>query len=195
MATPVAVQGSPGPASVTDIAAFFFKVGALTFGGGLTMIAFIQEQVVNQFHWLTPQEFIDGLALGQFTPGPILMVAAYVGYKVAGVTGAIVGAAAIFLPSFILMLSILPVFDRVRKLVWTKAAMKGIGPAVIGSLTVSLMQLAPHALPDLFAVVILAATIVALLVWRVGAVKLMVAGSILGVLRSRLLSLGAKAAL
>jgi chromate transporter len=194
-AAPVAVQGSPGPASVTDIAAFFFKVGALTFGGGLTMIAFIQEQVVNQFHWLTPQEFIDGLALGQFTPGPILMVAAYVGYKVAGVTGAIVGAAAIFLPSFILMLSILPVFDRVRKLVWTKAAMKGIGPAVIGSLTVSLMQLAPHALPDLFAVVILAATIVALLVWRVGAVKLMVAGSILGVLRSRLLSLGAKAAL
>lgn len=192
---PVAVHATPGPVEVTDIAAFFFKVGALTFGGGLTMIAFIQEQVVNQFHWLTPQEFIDGLALSQFTPGPILMVAAYVGYKVAGLAGAMAGAAAIFLPSFILMLSILPVFDRVRNLVWTKAAMKGIGPAVIGSLTVSLMQLAPHALPDLFAVVILAATIVALLVWRVGAVKLMVAGSILGVLRSRLLSLGAKARL
>jgi chromate transporter len=93
------------------------------------------------------------------------------------------------------MLSILPVFDRVRKLVWTKAAMKGIGPAVIGALAISLLQLAPHALPDLFALVILAATIVALLVWRVGAVKLMVAGSILGVLRSRLLSLSAKAAL
>jgi chromate transporter len=180
---------------VTDVAAFFFKVGALTFGGGLTMIAFIQEQVVNQFHWLTPQEFIDGLALGQFTPGPILMVAAYVGYKVAGLAGALVGAAAIFLPSFILMLTILPVFDRVRKLVWTKAAMKGIGPAVIGSLAVSLLQLAPHAFPDLFAIVILVATVVALLVWRVGAVKLMVAGSILGVLRGRLLSLGAKAVL
>ena len=121
------------------------------------------------------------------------MVAAYVGYKVAGLAGAIAGAAAIFLPSFILMLSILPVFDHVRKLVWTKAAMKGIGPAVIGTLTVSLMQLVPHALPDLPAILILAATLVALLVWRVGAVKLMVAGSILGVLRSRLLSFGAKA--
>jgi chromate transporter len=192
---PVAVQGTPDSAGVTDIAAFFFKVGALTFGGGLTMIAFIQEQVVNQFHWLTPQEFIDGLALGQFTPGPILMVAAYVGYKVAGLAGAIVGAAAIFLPSFILILSILPILDRVRKLIWTKATMKGIGPAVIGALAVSLAQLAPQALPDLFAIVILAATIVALLVWRVGAVKLMVAGSILGVLRSRLLSFGAKAVL
>src|SRR5713226_2000775 len=189
-------QVSPLSPSVTDIGVFFFKVGALTFGGGLTMIAFIHEQVVNQFRWLTPQEFIDGLALGQFTPGPILMVAAYIGYKVAGLAGAMVGAAAIFLPSFILMLSILPVFDRVRKLVWTKAAMKGIGPAVIGVLAVSLLQLAPHALPDLFAIVILAATIVTLLVWRIGAVKLMIAGSILGVLHSRLLSLpGARAAL
>ena len=193
--TPVAVQSTPGSAGVTDIAAFFFKVGALTFGGGLTMIAFIQEQVVNQFHWLTPQEFIDGLALGQFTPGPILMVAAYVGYKVAGLTGAMVGAVAIFLPSFILMLSILPVFDRVRKLVWTKAAMKGIGPAVIGALAVSLSQMTPHALPDLFAIVILAATIVALLVWRIGALKLMIGGAVLGVLRTRLLSLGARAML
>lgn len=70
-----------------DIGVFFFKVGAFTFGGGLTMIAFIQEQVVNQFHWLTPREFVDGLALGQFTPGPILMVAAYVGFKLAGIVG------------------------------------------------------------------------------------------------------------
>jgi chromate transporter len=60
------------------------------------MIAFIQDQVVHQLHWLTPQEFIDGLALSQCTPGPILMVAAYVGYKVLGIAGAVVGAAAIF---------------------------------------------------------------------------------------------------
>ena len=59
-----------------EVAAFFFEVGAFTFGGGLSMLAFIQEQVVNQFGWLTPQEFVDGLALGQLTPGPILMLAA-----------------------------------------------------------------------------------------------------------------------
>lgn len=192
---PAAVQVVRNGAGVIDVAVFFFKVGALTFGGGLTMIAFIHEQVVNQFHWLTPQEFIDGLALGQFTPGPILMVAAYVGYKVAGLAGAAVGAAAIFLPSFVLMLSILPALDRVRKLVWTKAAMRGIGPAVIGVLAVSLFQLAPHALPDPMAIAILVTTVAALLVWRVGAVRLMIAGSVLGVLRSRLFSLpGARAA-
>src|SRR5437016_2035584 len=78
--TPVPVVaaplGTPLAASLTEVSAFLLKVGTFTFGGGLTMIAFIQEQVVTQFHWLTPQEFIDGLALGQFTPGPILLVAA-----------------------------------------------------------------------------------------------------------------------
>jgi chromate transporter len=162
----------------------------------LTMVAFIQEQVVNQFHWLTQREFIDGLALGQFTPGPILMVAAYVGYKVAGLGGAAVAATASFLPSFIVMLAILPMFERVRTLVWAKAAMRGVGPAVIGVLAVFLVRMAPHALPDPFAVVILMGTLIALLAWRLGAMKLMMAGAGLGVLRSRLLSLpGARATL
>lgn len=181
----VAVQ-APG---LLDVGAFFLKVGALSFGGGLSLIAFIQEQVVNQYHWLTQREFINGLALGQFTPGPILMVSAYVGYKLAGISGAAVAAAAIFLPAFVLMLSILPAFERARKLLWTKAAMKGIGPAVIGVLAVSLLQMAPHALPDPIAIGLFVGTVVAMLAWRVGALKLMVLGAVLGVVRERLLSL------
>src|SRR5262249_66226 len=91
---------TPGPRSVLDIGADFLEVGACTMGGGLTMIAFIQDQVVGEFGWLTPREFVDGLALGQLTPGPVLMIAAYVGYKVAGIAGATVAAGAAFLPSF-----------------------------------------------------------------------------------------------
>jgi len=147
-------------------------------GGGLAMIAFIQDQVVAQFGWLTPNEFIDGLALGQLTPGPILMLAAYVGYKAAGVTGAAVAAGAAFLPSFILMLAILPVLERVRRLTW------GMGPAVVGILAVSLFRLAPHALPDLFAVAILIVSLVALIIYRLGPLRLMIAGSSLGALRA-----------
>lgn len=185
-ATAASAQGTAG---LLDIGAYFFKVGALTFGGGLTMIAFIQEQVVNQLHWLTPREFVDGLALGQFTPGPILMVAAYVGYKLAGIAGAIVAGAAIFLPSFILMLSILPVYERVRKLLWMKAALKGIGPAVIGTLTVSLAQMAPHAVPDSYAAIIFVCAVAALLWWRAGAIKMMLGGALFGFLRDRITSL------
>ena len=193
----------PGNASISgqapallEIGSFFLMVGAFSFGGGLTLIAFIQEQVVNQYHWLTHREFIDGLALGQFTPGPILMVSAYVGYKLAGIAGAAVAAAAIFLPAFVLMLTILPAFERARKLLWTKAAMKGIGPAVIGVIAVSLFRMAPHALPDPIAIGFFLATVAAMLAWRVGAIKLVVLGALLGMARDRLLSLpGIRAAL
>src|SRR5262245_13661304 len=176
----------PNPKSLLDLGTYFLTVGAFTIGGGLTMIAFIQDQVVAQFGWLTPREFIDGLALGQLTPGPVLMVAAYVGYKVAGIAGATVAAVAAFLPSFVIMLVILPVLDRIRQLTWMKAVMRGMSPAVIGVLAVSLVRLAPAALPDLFAVVILIATLAALVILRVGAFKAMIAGAVLGLLRSQL---------
>jgi chromate transporter len=175
----------PNAKSLMDLGAYFFTLGAFTIGGGLTMIAFIQDQVVGQFGWLTPREFIDGLALGQLTPGPVLMIAAYVGYKVAGIAGATVAAVAAFLPSFVIMLVVLPVLDRVRQLAWTRAVMRGMGPAVIGMLAVSLVRLAPAALPDLFAVVILVATLAVLVALRAGAFQAMIAGAVLGVLRSQ----------
>jgi len=72
---------SPGGPRLWEVGVFFFKVGAFTFGGGLSMLAFMQEQVVNQLGWLTPKEFVDGLAVGQLTPGPPLMLAAFIGFK------------------------------------------------------------------------------------------------------------------
>ena len=173
------------PADLTHLGLFFFKVGALTFGGGLTMLAFIQEQVVHQLHWLTPHEFLDRLALGQCTPGPMVMVAAYVGYTVTGIAGAAVAAAAVFGPSFVLMFSMLPVFERVRTLVWTRAAMRGVGPAVIGVMAVFLVRMAPHALPDLWTMTILLGTLIAFLAWRLSPITLMGAGAVVGVVRSR----------
>ena len=174
------------PVTLGALAAFFFKVGAFTVGGGLAMLAFIQQQVVEQLHWLTAREFVDGLALGQLTPGPILMLAAYVGYKLAGVAGAAVAAGAAFLPSFVIMLAVLPVLDRVRALAWVRAVMDGVGPAVIGVLAVSLVRLVPHAVPDWPAAVVLALTLAALLLTRLGPFRLLLAGGLAGVLRERL---------
>jgi len=190
-ATAAAGAGADAP-SVVDLGSFFVMVGAFSFGGGLTLIAFIQEQVVNQYQWLTHREFIDGLALGQLTPGPILMVAAYVGYKVQGMAGALVAAIAIFLPAFVLMLTVLPVFARVRALLWTQAVMKGIGAAVIGVLAVSLLQMAPHALPDRFAIAIFVGAVGAMLAWRVSAIKAMLVGAMVGVARDRVSAIMAR---
>jgi len=117
------------------------------------------------------------------------MIAAYVGYKTTGLVGAIVCALAKFLPSFIFMLTILPVFNRLRNLHWMKAAMKGVGPATIGVLSVSLLQLAPHAVPDYFAVLIFLCALGAMFIWQIGLLRLIFSGAFLGVLHHKVLSL------
>ena len=163
-----------------DIGAFFFKVGAFTFGGGITVLAFVQDQLVHQLRWLTPQEFLDGLALGQLTPGPILMLAAYVGYKLAGIAGAIVGAFAIFAPAFVLMLSVVPVMERVRQLAWIRSAMRAISAGVIGVISVSLAHMAPHAVPDAFTASLTLLTVAGMLAWSLGPLPLMLGGALAG---------------
>ena len=170
----------PAP-TLWNIGSFFFHAGAFTFGGGITVLAFVQDQVVNQLHWLTPQEFLDGLALGQLTPGPILMLAAYVGYKLSGMAGAVAGASAIFLPSFILILSVMPILNRFRELAWIRAAMRAISAAVIGVISVSLAHLAPHAVPDAFTALLMALTVAGMLLWSVGPLALMLGGGAIGV--------------
>jgi chromate transporter len=167
-------------AGIGDIALFFFGVGAFSFGGGLSMLAFMQEQVVNQMHWLTAREFLDGLALGQLTPGPILMLAAFVGYKLAGIVGALAAAVAIFLPSFLLMLALLPWLARIKQWQWMRAALKGVVPAVIGVLVVALGGMLPAAVTDVFTALIVIATVAALHVWRVGPLPPMLAGAAAG---------------
>ena len=165
---------------------FFLKVGAFTFGGGLTILAFIQEQVVHHLHWLTPQQFLDGLAMGQLTPGPTLILAAFVGYAVGTFWGAVVAVAAVYLPSFTLMLTVLPMLERITRLAWMQAALQGIGPAVIGMTTVAVLRMLPAAIPDLLTGVVAVGTVVAMGLWHLSPLPLLTGGAALGVvLRAR----------
>jgi len=180
------LRGTASPSgrpTLWELAVFFLKVGAFTFGGGLSMLAFIQDQIVSHYGWLTPQEFVDGLALGQFTPGPVLMLAAFVGFKLAGTAGAAVAASAIFFPSFVMILSILPLLQRMQSMAWLQAFMSGVGPAVIGSLAVALVRMAPTAAPDLFTSALLVLTIAILLLRSIGPFPLVFGGAVIGVLR------------
>jgi chromate transporter len=182
------IEATPGLGAVIGL---FSGIGAFTFGGGLSMIPLVEEQVVDRLRWLTPQEFIAGLALGQLTPGPVLMVAAYVGYKLLGVEGAVAAASSAFLPSFVLMLGVLPVFDRVRNLGWAKAVIQGVAPGVIGVMGVTLARMARHAAPDPLAGLVLVVTVAVLMVWRLAPVKVMLGGALVGIVRHRLCDLPA----
>jgi chromate transporter len=174
--------------SLWETGLFFLKVGAFTFGGGVTILAFIQEQVVHHLHWLTPQQFLDGLALGQLTPGPTLILAAFVGYAVGTFWGAVVAVAAVYLPSFLLMLSVLPVLERLTRLIWMQAALQGISPAVIGMTAVAVLRMLPAATPDPLTVAVAVGTVVAMGLWHLSPLPLITGGAALGiVLRARVL--------
>jgi chromate transporter len=173
--------------SLWDIGLLFLKVGAFSFGGGLTILAFIQDQVVHHLHWLTPQQFLDGLALGQLTPGPTLMVAAFVGYAVGSIWGAMVAAAAVYLPSFILMLLMLPLLEHMKRLAWMRATLQGISPAVIGVTAVAVLRMVPYAIPDLLTGALAVGTVVTSVLWQLSPLPLMAGGAAIGlVLRARL---------
>lgn len=112
----------------------FLRMGAITFGGGFVMIPLIESEVVNSRHWLTHQEFADATALGQITPGPVLITATFIGYRVAGTLGALVSTISIFLPSFLMTIAAGSSLRRFRTNEIVQSFLRGVTPAVVGLL-------------------------------------------------------------
>jgi chromate transporter len=117
-----------------SLAFIFLRIGAVTFGGGFVMIPEIEAEVVNSHHWLTHQEFADATALGQITPGPVLIMATFVGYRVAGTIGALLATICVFLPSFLMTIAAGSSFRRFRTNRQMQAFLRGVAPAVAGLL-------------------------------------------------------------
>ena len=116
------------------LSTIFLRVGTITFGGGFVMIPLIEAEVVDSHHWLTHQEFADATALGQITPGPILITATFIGYRVAGTLGAIVATVSIFLPSFLMMVVAGSSLARFHTNTIVQSFLRGVTPAVVGLL-------------------------------------------------------------
>jgi len=117
-----------------SLAFIFLRIGTVTFGGGFVMIPEIQAEVVNSHHWLTHQEFADATALGQITPGPVLIMATFIGYRVAGILGALFATICVFLPSFTMTIAAGSSFRRFRANRQMQAFLRGVAPAVAGLL-------------------------------------------------------------
>ncbi|WP_414550170.1 chromate efflux transporter [Anabaena sp. CCY 0017] len=167
---------------------FFLKVGSFIFGGGLVIIPLLESEVVTQFHWLTRSEFLDGVAIGEFTPGPVVITAAFVGYKVAGAMGALTSAIAIFIPSFLFIMGAAPLLVRIRQNPWIRSFLKGVTPAVLGAIASAAIPLAQTAIiQDTLGRSILAAMIsilalVALIRFKRPTWQLVPAGAVIGLI-------------
>lgn len=123
-------------------------INALTVGGGFVMLPMLQKEFVEKHHWLTNREFLDAIAIGQLTPGPLTVMNAVIGYKVSGLIGAILAMVSSYLPCIIIVTIVAKYYYEYRESIIVQASFKGIKPAVIGLLAAVAISLGNTALVD-----------------------------------------------
>jgi len=154
----------PDLARMTQI---LLKIGVVSFGGGFVMIPILQWEVVNSLSWLTLKQFMDGILLSFITPGPIIILATFVGYRVYGLLGAAVATIAIFLPPILMIIFLTPYYQRLKEARWMRPAIQGILAGLVGMLALVTLQMGQAALISGKDLLLTAATAIALIVFEV----------------------------
>jgi chromate transporter len=167
---------------LAQLTLFFLKVGALLFGSGMVLFAFIQNDVVNGYGWLTQQQLLDAIAVGQITPGPVLSSATFIGYLVAGFPGALAATVAVFLPAFGIIAAISPWLPKISKFQPAKLFMRGVNAAVVAIITLAAVKLGSAAIIDLRTGLMGIASLVILLRYKVSSMWLILSGAVVGLL-------------
>ena len=177
-AWPIAAGAATGTGGVSALVWVAFKVGALAYGGGFVIIPLMQADAVDAYHWMTNTEFLNAVALGQVTPGPVTQTVAVVGYAAYGIAGGLLAAFVAFAPSFAFVLLGAKRFDTIRHNRAMRAFLAGAGPAAIGAIIGVAIPLA-FALDETWQYAVLAAGTVSLFVFRRGVVvTLVLAGAV-----------------
>jgi chromate transporter len=168
------------PHSLLTLFLTFLKIGAVLYGSGYVLLAFLHSDFVGGLHWLTNRQLIDAVAVGQFTPGPVFTTATFIGYLVGGVPGALVATLAIFLPSFCFVPAVYPLVPRLRRSPRMSAFLDGVNVGAIGLMAAVTLQLAQAALVDWLTVLLAALAAVLLVRYRVNSAWLVLAGGLAG---------------
>jgi len=161
---------------------FFLKVGAILYGSGYLLVAFIESELVPEL--LTPQQLLDAIAIGQFTPGPVLSTATFIGYQIDGWAGAVAATVGIFLPSFVFVALFHRLFARLRASPRAQAFLAAVKVAAVALLAVVLVHLGRQVLIEPFAIGLFGLAAVAGIRFRVSSVRLIAAGALAGLVRS-----------
>jgi chromate transporter len=177
----LAAKSTIAAGGLLSLAWVALKVGALSYGGGFVIIPLMQADAVHRYHWMTGAQFLNAVALGQVTPGPVVQTVAAVGYAAGGVAGGLLAAVVAFSPSFVFILAGAGRFDRLRGDRRARAFLDGAGPAAIGAIFGSAIPLA-RSLTEAWQFAVLAAAALALLALKRGVVLTLVAAALAGVL-------------
>ncbi|MGA2743082.1 MAG: chromate efflux transporter [Candidatus Sulfotelmatobacter sp.] len=168
--------------SVYQIGLFFLKVGAALYGGGYVLLAFLEQGLVQQHAWLTHRQLLDAVAIGQFTPGPVLSTATFIGYILGGVPGAAVATVAIFLPSFFYVALLAPVLFRLRQSAWMASFLDSVNVCAVALMGGVTFKLAADALQGWPSWVIAPVALLVLLRWKLSPAWVVLGGGIAGLL-------------
>ena len=162
----------------------FLKIGTLLYGSGYVLVAFIRNEFVDRLGWLTEQQLLDAVAVGQFTPGPVFTTATFVGYLTGGFTGAVIATVAIFLPAFIFVALAHSLIGRLLAIAWVRPLLDGINAAAIGLMAGVGAVLAGDAIDRPWTAALFAVAIGLLVRWHVNSASLIAAGGIFGLIVS-----------
>jgi chromate transporter len=166
-----------------DVFTIFLKIGATIYGGGYVLLAFLQSELVDQTHWLTSTQLLDAIALGQVTPGPLFTTATFLGYLLAGHSGAIAATVGIFLPSFGFVALLISWAPKLRSSVWFRSWLDGVNAGAWGAIAVVAAQLGFNTLVDWRSIAIALVSALLLWKWRIDPIWLIFGGAIIGLVR------------
>jgi chromate transporter len=160
----------------------FLKIGAVLFGSGYVLLAFLRADLVERLHWLTEHQLLDAVAVGQVTPGPVFTTATFIGYILRGPKGAAVATLGIFLPAFFFVAVSGPLVPRLRRSPTAGAVLDGVTAASLALMAVVAWQLGRSALVNFTAVIVCVVSAVLLVRWRVNSAWLVVGGAVVGLI-------------
>jgi chromate transporter len=167
--------------SIGQLFLTFLKIGSVLYGSGYVLLAFIEGDFVDRLGWLSKQQLLDAVAVGQFTPGPVFTTATFVGYVVGGVPGAIAATFGIFLPAFIFVALAHRFLNRMMDAAWTRPLLDGVNVAAIGLMAAVGISLARDAVFDWFTALLFVAALLLLLKFRVNSALLVLGGAVISV--------------
>lgn len=158
----------------------FFKIGLVFFGGGYVVIPLMHRELVANLHLLTEQEFIDGVAISQLTPGPVAILATFAGYKIAGILGALISTFAMFLPGTALMLFISKSYEKIKDSSLARKVLDTIIPVIVGLLIAASLQIGKSIMNNTTNITMLIISFFLLIKYKVNPAILIIASAILG---------------
>ena len=171
------------PFSLNLLFLFFLKVGAVLFGSGYVLLAFLRSDLVERWGWLTESQLLDAIAVGQFTPGPVFTTATFIGFILSGPMGALLATVGIFLPAFAFVALSAPLIPKLRASPAAGAFLDGVNVASLALMAVVTWQLGSAALVDWLTILLAIAAAAVLLLWRINSAWLVLGGAMVGLIR------------